>query len=579
MSARRVVLVFVVLFVVLGTAVLIAALALRPPAPVTPMGTVLVFNVPRRLEEAQPPPAGGLLELVRREHPTVWMLAHGIRRAATDARVRALVLHIDDLDWGWAKVSEIREAVLDFRRAGKPVYAALSGGGEREYLLASAAGTVASPPLAVLQLNGLTASALFLRGTLDKVGVTPNFAQVGRYKSAAEAWTQNRMSPPAREALQALVDDQYAWLVDSLAAARGLPADSVVRLLDEGPFVAQEARARGLIDTLLYRAELDSLATAAAGGERRPTLALTRYLARLDEPRGGARVALVTAVGTIAGGRSRSGPGEGRILGAETLIKALREVRSRSAIRAVVLRIDSPGGSAQAADEIWREVKRCGESKPLIVSMSDLAASGGYYIAAPADSIVAEPTTITGSIGAFGGKLNLLGLYHKLGLNVETVSRGRHAEMLSPFRDFTPDEAARFQGQMDEVYRLFVRRVSEGRRRPASEVDSVGQGRVWTGLAARSRGLVDALGGLARAVAMARARAGIPDGQPLTVDVYPRIERTLLQRVLAEMVGEVDEDEVLARAALPPVVQAWLAAAVFPSGVALALMPWSVEVR
>src|SRR5262245_31482947 len=312
MATGRAVMVFLVLFVVLGGAVLAAALLLKPAAPVTPMGSVLVFDLPRRLEEAQPPPGGSLFELVRRERPTVWMLSHGIRHAATDPRIKAMVLHVDELEWGWAKVSEIREAILEFRRTGKPVYAALAGGGEREYLLASAAGTIASPPLAILELNGLTASALFLRGTLDKVGVTPNFAQVGRYKSGAEFWTRSGMSPPSREALQALVDDQFAWLVDSLAAARHLSAASVERLMDEGPFAAREARAKGLIDTLLYQAEVDSLA-AAAPRERHPLLSLTRYLSRTEDARGGARLALITAVGTIAEGRSRGSPGEGEI--------------------------------------------------------------------------------------------------------------------------------------------------------------------------------------------------------------------------------------------------------------------------
>lgn len=578
MSARRAILVFIVLFGVLGAAVLIAALAVRGPGQSTPAATVLIFNVPARLDEAEPA-AGGLLEIVQRSRPTVWDLTRGLRHAASDPHVVALVLHIDGVDWGWAKVAEIRDAVSDFRRSGKPVYAALSGGGEREYLLATAAGTIASPPLAVLHLNGLAASALFLRGTLDKVGVTPNFAQAGRYKSAVEEWTHTGMSPPSREALQALVDDQYALLADSLGAARSIPADAVVRMLDDGPFSAGEARARGLIDTLLYRSELDSLATDGADG-RRPTLTLTRYLNRIDEVRGGARVALLMAVGTIAEGHSRSDPGQGDVLGAETIIKALREVGDRSSIRAVVMRIDSPGGSAQASDQIWREVKRCAERKPVIVSMSDLAASGGYYIAAPADSIVAQPATLTGSIGAFGGKLNLLGLYHKLGLNVETVSRGRHAEMLSPYRDFTPEEAKRFQAQIDDVYRVFVSRVAEGRERPVSVVDSAGQGRVWTGLAARRYGLVDALGGLDRAFAMARERAGISDDEVITVDVYPRIRRTLFQRLLAEMVSEEDEtDEVLGSVALPPVVQAWLVAATFPSGAGLTLMPWSIEIR
>lgn len=578
MSARRAVLVFVVLFGVLGAAILVAVLAIRGPVQATPAATVLVFNVPGSLDEAQPP-AGGLFELLERDRPTVWELSHGLRHAASDPHVVALVLHIEDVDWGWAKVAEIRDAVSEFRNSGKPVYAALSGGGEREYLLATAANTIASPPLAILQLNGLAASALFMRGTLDKVGVTPNFAQAGRYKSAVEEWTHTGMSGPSREALQALIDDQFALLADSLGAARGIPPDSVARLLDEGPFAAGRALSLGLIDTMLYRAELDSLATDD-DGERRPTLSLTRYIDRIDDSHGGPRVALVVAAGTIAEGRSHGGRGQGEVLGAETLIKTLREVRERSSIRAVVLRVDSPGGSAQASDQIWREVKRCAEAKPVIVSMSDLAASGGYYIAAAADSIVADPSTLTGSIGAFGGKLNLLGLYHKLGLNVETISRGRHAEMLSPYRDFTPEEAAQFQAQMNDVYRTFLSRVAEGRARTTAEIDSVAQGRVWTGIAASRRGLVDALGGLERAFAMARARAGIGADEAITVDVYPRIQRTLFQRLLAEMVSEEDEtDEVLGRVALPPVVQAWLVAATFPTGAALTLMPWSIEIR
>ncbi len=575
MSARRAVLFLIVLFGVLGGAVLLAALVLRRPSARLPAAAVVVFDVPATIEESDPPAGTGLVDLVRRERPTVWALAQGLRAAAADPRVRALVLHIDHVQWGWAKVSEIRAAIAEFAHAGKPVYAWIAGGGEREYLLASAAGTIASPPLAVLQLNGLTASALFLRGTLDKVGVTPNFAHAGRYKSGVEAWTQGGMSAPAREALQALVDDQFGLLLDSLGAARGVAPDSVARLLDAGPFGAREAQARGLIDTVLHRSDLDSMVVAVGGG-RRSTVRLERYLARLDPPRGDRRIALVTAVGTIAEGRSRTSPSEGQILGAETIIKALREVRNRPAIDAVVLRIDSPGGSAQASEEIWHEVRRCAERKPVIASFSDLAASGGYYIAAPVDSIVAEPGTLTGSIGAYGGKLNLLGLYRKLGLNVETVSRGARAEMLSPFKDFTPEEAERFQAQMDEVYRLFLSRVAEGRGRPAGEIDSIGQGRVWSGLAARRLGLVDALGGIPVAIAMARARAGIGDEETVAVDVYPRIERPFFQRVFAELLAE---EEARASAALPPVVRAWLAAAAFPPGVALTLMPWSIEIR
>jgi len=575
MSGSRIALFIVVVVAVLGIMVLLATLALRTPAPRTPSATVLIFDVPGELDEAQAPSGTGLFDLVRRDRETVYELADGLRQAADDPKIKALVMHIDGIDWGWAKLAEIREAVMDFRRSGKPVYASFEGGGEREYLLASAAGTIAAPPLAVLELNGLTASALFMRGTLDKVGVTPNFAQAGKYKSAVEAWTKTGMTAPAREALQALVDDQYGVLVDSLATARGMSTDSVTALIDNGPYGAREAKTAGLVDTLLHRAEVDSLAITAAGGHR-STLTLNRYVSRLSSPSGNKHIALVSAVGTIAEGKSRNSPSDGEILGSETLIKALREVRNRSSIDAIVLRVDSPGGSAQASDEIWEEVRRCAEKKPVIASFSDLAASGGYYIAVPADTIVAEPGTLTGSIGAFGGKLNLLGLYHKLGLNVETVSRGKHAEMFSPFKDFTPEEAARFQQQMDEVYRVFVSRVAEGRGMSAGEVDSVGQGRVWTGLSAIDLGLVDVLGGLPEAFAIARSMAGIGEDESVEIEVYPRVERPFFQRMFADLWGDEDQE---ARVDLPPVVRAWLAAARFPTGAPLTLMPWSIEIR
>jgi protease-4 len=575
MSRSRIALFIVVVVAVLGVMVLLATVALRTPVPRTPASTVLVFDVPEELDEAQAPAGGGLFGLVSRERQTVYELADGLRQAADDPKIKALVLHIDGLDWGWAKVAEIREAVTDFRSSGKPVYASFEGGGEREYVLASAAGTIAAPPLAVLELNGLTASALFMRGTLDKVGVTPNFAQAGKYKSAVEAWTKTGMTGPAREALQALVDDQYEVVVDTLASARGMSTDSVMALIDNGPYGAREARAAGLVDTLLHRAELDSMAIAATGAHR-STLSLNRYVSRLASGSADAHIALVMAAGTIAEGKSRNSASDGEILGAETLIKALREVRNRSSVEAIVLRVDSPGGSAQASDEIWEEVRRCAERKPVIASFSDLAASGGYYIAVPADTIVAEPGTLTGSIGAFGGKLNLLGLYHKLGLNVETVSRGRHAEMFSPFKDFTPEEAERFQQQMDEVYRVFVSRVAEGRGLSASEVDSVGQGRVWTGLSALDLGLVDVLGGLPDAFEIARSMAGIGEDEAYEVDVYPRVERSFFQRLFADLWGDEEQE---ARVELPPVVRAWIAAARFPTGAALTLMPWSIDIR
>ncbi len=575
--ARRGVLVFLLLLATLGVALLFAAITLRRPAAGPPDSTILVFDVPYQLEEAEPASSGYSMDWLRPERPTLWHVVSALRHAAKDDHIDALVLHIDDVDWGWAKIADVRDAISAFRAAGKPVYASLTGGGEREYLLASAADYIGAPPLSVLQLDGLTASALFMRGTLDKLDITPNFTHSGTYKSGVEGLTRSDMSEPAREALQSLLDDIYATLIDSLAAARGMAADSVAGLLDDGPYEVEAAWSVGLIDSVLYRSDLDSLATG--GGDERSTLRLTRYMERMRQVPRRSRVALVMASGVIAEGRSREAPGDRSVLGSETLVKALRQARDRGPVKAIVLRIDSPGGSAPASDEIWREVERCRDKKPVVASMSDYAASGGYYIAVGADSIVAQPGTITGSIGVYGGKLNVLGLYRKLGLNVQTLSRGQHAEMLSPFRDFTEVEARRFQESMDVVYRTFVGRVSDGRGLDADEVERYAQGRVWSGVAAAERALVDDLGGLQQAIEMAKAMAHIPAGEEVSVDVYPKVERTFLQRFFSGLVSGGEDDESLARLRLPAAVQAWITAASFPAGVALALLPYSIDIR
>jgi protease-4 len=490
--------------------------------------------------------------------------------------VSGLVLHVGALDWGWAKIGEVRDAVARFQRAGKPVYASLTGGGDREYLLASAAGTVAMPPTAGLQLDGLVATATYYRGAFDKFGVSPNFFHVGRFKSGVEPYTRTGMSPEAREDLGGLLDGIYGSLLDSLAAARRLPRDSVARLVDEGPFTAADARQCGLLDTLLYDTEVDTLALRA-GRRRRPSETFAHYFAGLSTPSRGPHVALVVAEGAIVGGHSRQLPGQDADLGSETVIEALRQARTRRAIKAIVLRIDSPGGSAQASDDIWREVQRCRAVKPVIVSMSDVAASGGYYFAVAADSIVASPATITGSIGIYGGKFNILGLYHKLGLNVDTVVRGRHAGMLSPFRDFTPEEAGLYEQSLESFYRGFVARVARGRRLPEAAVDSVAEGRVWTGQAARALGLVDRLGGLETALAMARSRAHAAAGEEIVVELYPRVRRTFLERMLEDLFTGDDETDVAL--SLPPILRAWAAVERFPRGEALAIMPYRLDVR
>ena len=579
MSSRRGVWAFVLIISLVGAAVFSAALALRGPRPRPAAPAVLVWDVPSTLVEGEPPHRLFGYGWFRRSHPTVFDAVRTLDRAATDDHVKALVLHIDGLDWGWAKLSEVRDAVARVRRFGKPVYAVVEGGGDAEYFLASAADLVAVPPASVLWLDGLAASAMFYKGTLDKLDIHANYAHAGKFKSAAEAYTRTDMSEPAREALTSLLDDLFSVLVDSLAVSRHLEADSVRRLIDEGPFPAAVARAAGLVDTVAYAEQIDSLAIDATGDDLE-TMSFTRYNSRA--PWGDSHVAYVSAVGTISSGSSRYEPMGGAILGAETLCETLRDLRDDHSIKAVVLRIDSPGGETQASDEIWHAVDALNARKPVIVSMSDLAASGGYYIAAAATRIVAQPGTLTGSIGVFGGKLNLLGLYQKLGLNVETVSRGRNAQMLSSVRDFDEAEGAHFQAQIDSSYQLFLRRVSAGRSLSLIDADSVARGRVWSGEAARTRGLVDTLGGIRTACRIALARAGSPLDHPLNVEEYPRAGHTFMDRLLETWMR--DEDSESSEAALmarsfTPVMRAWLTAATFPAGRVLAVLPWSITIR
>jgi protease-4 len=578
MSARRGVLIVLVVLGLLGLAVMVAALRLRGTTTAASDHAVVSFDVPAVLPESEAP-FQFALRRERREPVTLYDVLTGLRAAAEDDHVDALVLHIDDLEWGWARLGEVRDAVQAFTRAGKPVYASLEqGAGEREYLLASAARTIGIPPTATLGLNGLSLTVLFMKGTFDKLGITPNFDHVGAYKSAVEGYTRTGMSPPARLALEAVLDDHYRLLVDSIATARRMSRPAADRAIREGPYSAPEARHLRLVDTLLYRADIDSLALRRAGRHAHE-ITLAHYLERLPEERLGKHIALITAEGAIVPGRSRVSPSDGRQLGAETLIDALREARRRHAIKAVVLRIDSPGGAAQASDDIWREVERCRRAKPLIVSMSDYAASGGYYIAVPADSIVADPTTLTGSIGIFGGKFNIVGLFNKLGLSVESIARGPHADMFSPFTNFSREEASRYHALLEQNYRAFVERVARGRRRPAAAIDSVAQGRVWTGLAARPRGLVDRLGGLETAIEMARARAHIGADESIVIERLPRVRRSLLQSMLESLADEGDDTESRGLLALPPVIQAFAAAARLRAGEAWALMPYSIDIR
>ena len=357
---------------------------------------------------------------------------------------------------------------------------------------------------------------------LDKIGAYPDMLHAGKYKTAANQYTEETFTAAHREMSESLNLDMYEQLIGGIADGREMPDADVLALLNEGPLLPQDAVRVGLVDALAYEDEIrDRAPFADADGQLDDSDYRQVSLSSLGLNRG-QQIAVVYAVGVIASGSSGFDVTGSQVIGSQTLIDSIRAARDDGAVRAIVLRIDSPGGGAFASDVIWRELMLAREEKPLIASMSDLAASGGYYIALPAHAIVAQPATLTGSIGVVMGKVIFGGTYEKLGINIESTSNGRYAEIYSPVRPFSDEERAKVEEQMLAFYDQFVEKVAEARQTTPEQIDEVAQGRVWTGRQARRVGLVDDLGGLDRAVALAKQRANIPLDEEVQLVVYPR---------------------------------------------------------
>jgi protease-4 len=442
---------------------------------------------------------------------TYLQLLRRLREAARDRSVKGLVLHLDRSPFSWAQVEELRGMITELSAADRPVVVYLDeAAGNRDYYLATAADRVFLHPAAELDLTGLSAETLYYRGVLDLVGVEPQFQRRSEYKSAPETYTRHEPSGPASEQMNALLDDLYSGLVVAVAQARGLDEDQVKALIDGGPYTAAEAVELGLVDGLIYpdqlRGELDAPFPD-------PHYLDDEYLERLQRSGWSAprRIAVVLITGAITGGESQP-PGlfGGGNTGSETVVQALEQAREDPTVKAVVLRVDSPGGSAFASEDIHRAVSLLqDEGKPVVVSMGGVAASGGYYVSAGADAIFAEPATITGSIGVYGGKISLEGLYEKVGIGSTIWFRGRKAAMWSSSRPLDPVEDQALEHLIDATYLQFKARVAEGRAMDDDQVEALARGRVWTGVRAQQLGLVDELGGLFDAVDYARDAAGI----------------------------------------------------------------------
>lgn len=581
---------FVLVFLLLAVLVSAAAMALMylivaPPARVAERSTLVLRPGGELLEL---PPDDVLRLVAGDETRTLRAYIDALRKAKIDDRIAAVLVAPRPLESPfWAKVQELRDALVDFRASGKPVYAFLDHGGDREYYLATAADRIFLVPTATLDLTGIATYEVFLRGTLDLIGTYPDLMHIGDYKTAINVFTESSFTPAHRDVAESLTRDQYEQLIAAVAEGRGLTLDEVRAAIDRGPLLPDAALEHGLVDDLAYEDQIDDLVAGAGGQGPLRLIDSEQYSGVAWESLGVTRrqrIAVLNAVGVITSGRSRFDPINGHVLGAESLVEQIRRIRADRTIRALVLRVDSPGGSSVASDVIWRELTITKEADdhrlPLVVSMSDLAASGGYYISMPGDVIVAQPGTLTGSIGIYTGKFVTGGTLDKLGANVEAISEGAHAQIYSPDRPFTPEEREKVRESMQAFYDQFIEKVAEARGMTPEEIDRIAQGRVWTGRQAKALGLVDELGGLREAVAAAKRLAEIPADEEVELVIYP--PRRSVYELLAESFSPVGGGPPASRAIaalLGPRDRAALGALLAPSrlfrsGELLAHMPY-----
>jgi protease-4 len=563
-----IILVFLILFI--G----VFALAhMREKPPSVADGSTLVLeldgDIPERAPVEFPIPF-----LQQRTPPTVADIWTTLRKAAVDGRVRAIVFEPRDLQIGWAKLQEIHNDLEAFRKSGKPIYAYLKTPGAREYYLATTANRIYMDPEDELNLKGMRFELMYFRKTLDKLGVEVEIQHAGKYKDFGDMFTRTSMSPETKEVLTSVLDGLYGHLVQTIAAARKKTPDQIRSTIDEGPFLSAEAKNHGLIDGLLYEDQMyDEVKAKLAGGNLKK-LSLHDYLKVPSSAvglGGKQRIALVTGQGGITRGEDGQDFSGDSGIESEGFDRLLRRVGNDADIKGVVVRIDSPGGEVFASDAIWREMNLLSKKKPMVISMSDTAASGGYYIAMTGDPVVAYPGTVTGSIGVVFGKANLHGLYDKLGITKDLLSRGRFADIDSDYQPLSPDGREKLRSAIDENYRSFVTKVATARRRKFEEIEPLSQGRVWLGSQAKANGLVDELGGLDRAIELVKEKAKIPRGERVNLVAYPA-----KRSIFDIMFGQAVESTIESR--LGGVLKGWQIR-LWSRGGMMRLMPYTIEVR
>jgi protease IV len=450
-----------------------------------------------------------------------------IKKAADDAEVKALLIDVQASP-GRGQANEIRQAIKGFKKSGKKVYACVESGDTGSYLIATAADDITMPPLGMLLLTGVRMEMSFYKDLLDKIGVKFDTLQMGDFKNAGEPFSRSSMSEPLKKHMNAILDDIYGQMVDNIANGRKKTADEVKKLIDEGPYTVETAKTVGLIDRVEYHSDFKARVAKELGvpeitlklnyGKKKVDsdfdglpglMKLINELAGKDTSRKSTkpRLALLHAVGMIMPGKSAGGGLlDAETMGSDTMVEAIKKIQKDPNIKAIVMRVDSPGGSALASDLIWQALNASG--KPVIVSMGDVAGSGGYYIAMGAKKIYAEPGTITGSIGVIMQKPAWEGLYHKIGINTETLARGKNSGVMAS-RPWTESEREAMRRLAEDVYKQFTSKAAKGRKMELAKLESLAGGRIWTGKQAKENGLIDELGTLEDAIAEARKIAGL----------------------------------------------------------------------
>lgn len=451
---------------------------------------------------------------------SVYDLWQNMRKAKVDRRIRCVLLRLGYLECDWAKISELREAILDFRESGKKVYAYIEEAPEfdKEYYLATACDRIILHPMGWLGVNGIGGWVPFFKEGLDKLGVAADYEHVEQYKTAYSRFTEKGFTEAHKTMLEAIYSDIFSRYVRTVAEARKKTEEEVEGIINIGLYQGDHALKAGLVDDLLYEDELEKLLQDK--GKKLQKTKLSEYVRIRPSSLGldsGRKMALLYAMGPIV-----SGEGVYQTIGSRTLSRWIRSARLDKSISAIVLRVDSPGGSAVASDVIGREVALAKKEKPVVVSMSDVAGSGGYWISMAAHKIVAQPQTLTGSIGVLFIKFNLARLYEKLGITAEKLTYGQRADIFSSFRAMTPEEKEFIKKEILWSYDQFLTKAAEGRNMTKEDVDKVGKGRVWTGSQAKEIRLVDELGGLSKALELAKNLAGIPADEEVRLVVWPK---------------------------------------------------------